>query len=64
MNYPLACKNTTLFGRAEEEIYKKFPHFKEFNNIYSVNGTIIKRFKTFEENNIFNGDSVILEKSE
>ena len=64
LNYPLACKNTTLFVRAEEEIYKKFPKFKEFNNTFSVNGKIIKRFKNFEENNISNGDSIILEKSE
>ena len=53
-----SCKNTELFVRLEERFYKKFPEFKEYNLSFVVNGKRIKRFKTIDENQIKNNDTI------
>ena len=61
MDYPIVCKNTDIFGRIEEELYKLYPDYKEYDNkFFTVNGTIIKRFKFIEDNKIKNGDKIML----
>ena len=58
-HYNLICKNVDLFVSLEERLYKDFPRFKEYDNIYfSVNTRRIKRFKTMDENKIKNNDII------
>ena len=59
-DYALPCKNTDLFVRIEEKLIKQYPELKD-KHIYFVNKTdIIKRFKTIDENNIKNGDILMV----
>ena len=61
VDHPIACKNTDIFARIEEQLYDKFPEYKEYSNIFfTVNGNIIKGFKSMEDNKIKNGDKIIL----
>ena len=57
---PIPCKNTETFARIEEKIYNEYPKYKEYNTYLTVNGNVIKRFKTFDENKIKNGDTIIV----
>ena len=61
VDHPIACKNTDIFVRIEEQLYDEFPEYKEYSNtFFTVNGTMIKRFKSMEDNKIKNGDKIIL----
>jgi len=57
-HYSLVCKNTDLFVRLEERLYKDFPKFKEYDTFFKVNTRGIKRFKTLDENNIKSNDII------
>ena len=58
MNYALPCKNTDLFVRLEERLYKDYPQFKDYETFFEVGTNRIKRFKTLEENKIKNRDII------
>ena len=58
INCPMPCKNTTLVSRLEEKLYNDYPRYKDFPTYLTVNGTIVSRFKTLEENGIKNGNSI------
>jgi len=60
ITYAITCKNTTPFVRIEEKLYEEYPEYKETNNYFLHNGSVIKRFKTVEENHIKNGKPIIL----
>ena len=60
ITYAIPCKNTTPFVRVEEKLYEEYPEYKETENHFIHNGTVIKRFKTIEENNIKSGKAIIL----
>jgi len=57
---PISCKNTDTFVRIEEKIYNEYPQYKDYNTYLTVNGKVIKRFKTLEENNIKDGNIIII----
>ena len=57
---PIPCKNTDTFARIEEKIYNEYPKYKDYNTYLTVNGNTIKRFKTFDENKIKDGDTIIV----
>ena len=57
-HYSLACKNTDLFIRLEEQLYNDYPQFKNYETYFMVNTKRIKRFKTLEENKIRNKDII------
>ena len=59
---PISCKNIDTFVRIEEKIYNEYPKYKDYNTYLTVNGNIIKRFKTFDENKIKDGDTIIVNK--
>ena len=60
VSFPISCKSTTNFVKLEEELYNEYPECKEYNTFFTVNGLVIKRFKSIEENNIKNRDIIIL----
>ena len=57
-HYNLICKNTDLFVRVEERLYKDFPQFKDYETFFSINNKRIKRFKTLEDNKIKSNDVI------
>ena len=57
---PMACKSTELFSRLEEKVYNEYPEYKEFNTYLTSNGKFIKRFKTLEEKEIQDGNSILI----
>ena len=60
ITYSIPCKNTTSFVRIEEKLYEEYPEYKETDNYFLHNGSVIKRFKTIEENQIKSGKPIIL----
>ena len=56
----MACKNTDIIARLEEKLYNEYPKYKDYNTYLTVNGNVIKRFKTLDENGIKNGNSIIV----
>ena len=57
---PISCKNTDTFVKIEEKIYNEYPKYKDYNTYLTVNGNVIKRFKTLEENGIEDGNTIIV----
>jgi hypothetical protein len=60
MQIPMACKNTDTIARLEEKVYNEYPKYKDCNTYLTVNGNVIKRFKTLDENGIKNYNSIIV----
>ena len=59
-NYVRAYKDTELLVRVEEKLYSEFQEYKEKDTYFMLKGMRIKRFKTLKENNIKNGDVLLL----
>ena len=57
-HYSLVCKTRDLFVNLEERLYNDFPHFKNYETYFEVNGKRIKRFQTLEQNKIKNNDII------
>ena len=57
----MQCLKTETFAQVEEKLYEKYREYKNTNNKFISNGRSILRFKTVEENNIRNGDTVQLQ---
>ena len=57
---PISCKNTDTFAKIEEKIYNEYPKYKDYNTYLTVNGNVIKRFKTIDENKIKDGNTIII----
>ena len=62
INCPMPCKKNTLLSRLEEKLYNDYPRYKDFPTYLTVNGTIVSRFKTLEENGIKNKNSILVNK--
>ena len=60
VNYSCACKNTDIFVRIEEQLYKDFPEYKDKETYFMKNAEKIKRFKSLDENNIKNNDVLVI----
>ena len=45
----------------EEKLYKKYPEYRDTNNIFSQSGKIVLRFKTFKDNKLDNNIPIIME---
>ena len=58
----IICKNTEIFSRLEEKLYKEHPEYRDSFNYFCVNEKEIDRYKTLKENNIHNSDIIILNK--
>ena len=60
IHYPIICKDNDSIAKLEEEVYNEYPKYKEYNTFLTVNGKIIKRFKTIKENGIKKGNAIIV----
>ena len=60
INYSIPCIGSDIFAEIEEKLYKKYPKYRENNNIFLYKGSCILRFKTIAENKIENGEPIIL----
>ena len=56
----IVCQSNESFHILEGILYEKYPQYKESENYFIVNGVKVNRFKTLKENNIKNGDKVVL----
>ena len=56
----ILCKNTETFNRIEERLYKEYPEYSMGDNYFVVNGRIVVKFQTLEENKIKNSDIIML----
>ena len=54
------CHVSDIFVRIEEQLYDEYPEYKEFNTYFTVNGIVIKRFKSIKENHLKNFDKLLL----
>ena len=60
----IKCLPTYTFANVEEELYQFHDELRNTNNVFTVNGRTILRFKKIKENNIHDGDIVRLIKVE
>ena len=58
--YGIKCLPTDTFAEAEEKLYQIYDNYRETNNNFVCKGSTILRFKKISENNIKDGDKVIL----
>ena len=57
---PISCKNTDTLVKLEQIIYDEYPEFKDCNTYLTVNGSVVKRFKTLEENGIKDSSGIAI----
>ena len=62
--YAIPCSGDSIFAEIEEQLYKKFPEYRETNNTFVADGKTILRFKTINDNKIGTGFPVMLIKPE
>ena len=62
--YSIKCLPSDTFAEVEEKLYKKYPDYRETNNVFQIDGRNILRFKTIAENNIPDGHYVQISKIE
>ena len=60
INQGIKCLETETFAEVEEKLYKIYDELRNTNNMFMTNGGPILRFKTLKENNIKDGDKVLL----
>ena len=64
MSYSIICKNTDTINKLEAELYKQYPEFSETNNYFLYKGTVVNKFKQFEELQLKNGDIIIINRND
>ena len=60
INQGIKCLETDTFAEVEEKLYKIYDEFRNTNNMFTIKGRTILRFKNLKENNIRDGDKVLL----
>ena len=60
INCGIKCLKTDTFAEVEEKLYQKYEEYREINNNFTVNGNIVLRFKTINDNHIKDGDKIQL----
>ena len=57
----ISCLADDTFAEVEEKLYKKFGKFRDTNNVLLFGGNIILRFKKVRENNLHDGDTILIQ---
>ena len=60
----IKCVKTDTFAEVEEKLYQIYDNFRDTNNMFTINGRPILRFRNLKENKIRDGDKVLLLKIE
>ena len=60
--YQIPCSSDEVIAEIEEKLYKKYPEYRETNNLLLYNGNEIRRFKTIKENYIYAQSTILLIK--
>jgi len=60
IDFTIITKNTDEFSKIEKLLYDKYPKYKDYENYFLVNGNIINKDRTLEENKIRNNDILTL----
>ena len=63
INYPMACQLTDIFSKVEEKLYQEFPELRSKNYNFTVNGKVIDKSLTFEENKIKSGNNILINEN-
>ena len=58
--YPIPCRLEDSIVKLEEQLYNEYPKYKDYNTYLTVNGNIVKRFKTIKENGIKKGNAIMV----
>ena len=64
IRYGVPCLADDIFAEVEEKLYQKFDDYRNSNNVLLYKGMPILRFKKVKENNIQNGDTIEVVKTE
>ena len=64
INTGIACTADDTFAEVEEKLYQIYDEFRNTNNILLHKGNMILRFKKIKDNNIKNGDKIIVKTPE
>ena len=59
--HSIICKNTDSFSKIETELYDKFPQYRKYEGCFIHNGRKINKYKSLENNNIYNNDIINLQ---
>jgi len=59
----IPCLANDTIAEVEEKLYQQFNEFRNTNNILLSGGNIILRFKKIRENNIHNGDTILIQSA-
>lgn len=62
VNFSVSCFENDSFATVEDKLYKEFPEYRTTDNEFMCKGAIVLRHKTISENNIKNGDTIVLQK--
>ena len=60
VHFAVPCLKSNTFAEVEEKLYQQYPAYRETNNNFIANGSLVLRFKTIGENKIGNGKPVTL----
>ena len=60
INRGIKCLKTDTFAQVEEKLYQVYEEFRETNNTFMANAREVLRFKTMNDNNIKDGDTIQL----
>ena len=59
--YPIACKYSDYFKNVIEKLYQEYPELRTNKEIYFlVNGNVVNKEITIEQNKIKGGSNIIL----
>ena len=59
IHFATSCIGTETFREIEEKLFREYSEYREYNNIYYLcKGRLIERFKTINENGIYDGDII------
>ena len=60
INHAIICKKSDIFNQIENELFKKYPEYRENDCFFIVNGNKINTHKTIEENKIKENDVIMM----
>ena len=61
IHYPITCKDKLIFKDLENLLYESYPECKQIRYIFLINGGVIDRNKSLEENGIGNGQVILMQ---